>query len=295
MTIERPMFPPRADEHCQIISLVDRQKGRRRISIRGGNPLLEGPAETYAIELEPTASRVRLSDGISETLKNRNLRDERKPQWSKAEATREYWRARLDMESAISAAQRQGIREGADHPPHIADDRWTILANWRLSVAAQLMTPAPDTRAIAWKKAALEGKQWQWTDLTKERIERAIADDLAFLAAHPVRRSNSEAMARSREFKEVMRQRIREIAASRDLSDEEIKPVLSLKHQRVAEFVDKHGVNFKWLYEGMGSIFKTGPKLLEVGNPATVVATMPEADQQAIRATVREILQECDQ
>jgi hypothetical protein len=106
MTIERPMFPPRAEEHCQIISLVDRQKGRRRISIRGGNPLLEGPAETYSIELEHTAPRVRPPDGISETLKNRNLRDGRKPQWSKAEAAREYWRARLDMESAISTAQR---------------------------------------------------------------------------------------------------------------------------------------------------------------------------------------------
>jgi hypothetical protein len=49
MTIERPMFPPRAEEHCQIISLVDRQKGRRRISIRGGNPLLDllDRARTY--------------------------------------------------------------------------------------------------------------------------------------------------------------------------------------------------------------------------------------------------------
>jgi len=49
------------------------------------------------------------------------------------------------------------------------------------------MTPAPDTRAIAWKKAALEGEQWQWTDLIKERIERAIADDEAFLNTHSVR------------------------------------------------------------------------------------------------------------
>ena len=114
MTIERPMFPPRAEEHCQIISLVDRQKGRRRISIRGGNPLLEGPAQTYSIELEHTAPRVRPPDGISETLKNRNLRDGRKPQWSKVEAAREYWRVRLDMESAISTAQRHGIPEGTN-------------------------------------------------------------------------------------------------------------------------------------------------------------------------------------
>jgi hypothetical protein len=171
----------------QIISLVDRQKAGRRISIRGGNPLLEGPAETYAIEIEPTAPRVHFQDGISETLKNRNLREARKPQWSKAEATRKYWRARLEMESAISVAQRRDIPEGLNHAPHNPDERWTILANLRLSIAAQLMTPAPDTRAIAWKKVALEGEQWKWTDLTRERIERAIADDEAFLKTHPMR------------------------------------------------------------------------------------------------------------
>ena len=36
------------------------------------------------------------------------------------------------------------------------------------------------------------------------------------------RRTNSEAMARNREFKGAMRRRIRDIAASRDLSDEDI-------------------------------------------------------------------------
>jgi hypothetical protein len=41
------------------------------------------------------------------------------------------------------------------------------------------------------------------------------ADDAAWLAAHPTRRSNSEAMAKRREFIEAMRQRIRDFAASR--------------------------------------------------------------------------------
>jgi hypothetical protein len=120
MTIERPMFPPRAEEHCQIILLVIGRKAA------GVSP----SAAAIRIELEHTAPRVRPPDGISETLKNRNLRDGRKPQWSKAEAAREYWRARLDMESGISTAQRHGIPEGTNHPPHIADDRWTLLANW---------------------------------------------------------------------------------------------------------------------------------------------------------------------
>ena len=48
-----------ADECCQIISFADRQKAGRSISIRGGNPLLEGSAETYTIELEPPAHRAR--------------------------------------------------------------------------------------------------------------------------------------------------------------------------------------------------------------------------------------------
>jgi hypothetical protein len=51
---------------------------------------------------------------------------------------------------------------------------------------------------------------------------------------------------RSREFKTAMRQRIKEIAASRNLSDKEIKPA------------PKHGVNLEWLLEGEGRIFKSG-------------------------------------
>ena len=213
-----------------------------------------------------------------------------------AEAATRYWRARIDFQSAVSWAQRMEIPEGRLHPSDPEDrGRASMVESWRAALVKQLLTPAWDGASIAWKQNALARGKYEYTGLTPDRLKHAISEDLAFLAAHPTRRSNSEAMARTREFKEVMRQRIREIAASRGLSDEEIKPVWSLKHQRVTEFVEKHGVNFKWLYEGMGSIFKTGPRLLEVGNPATVIATMPMADQQEIRATVREILQERDQ
>src|ERR1700730_13394 len=146
---------------------------------------------------------------------------------------------------------------------------------------------------------ALARGQHRYTDVKSERIERAIPDDLAFLAAHPVRRSNSETMAPNREFKEAMLQRIREIAASRDLSDEEIKPALSLKHYKLVLFVEKHGVNWPWLLEGKGRIFKKDPIRLSPNSTgaefAAVIATMPMADQQAIRTMVREIVQERDQ
>jgi hypothetical protein len=70
-----------------------------------------------------------------------------------------------------------------------------------------MLTPAPNIAAITWKRAALKSGQHEYTDVKPERIERAITDDLAFLAAHPVRQSNGEAMARRREFKDATRAR----------------------------------------------------------------------------------------
>ena len=63
------------------------------------------------------------------------------------------------------------------------------------------------------------------------------------------RRTNSEAMRHRREFDEAMRRRIRIIALFRDLSVEEIKPALTLKHHEIGNFTEKHGVNLEWLLE----------------------------------------------
>jgi hypothetical protein len=200
---------------------------------------------------------------------------------------------------ALNGAMSCGPLKDTGSPTALHSHRLRMKtgSGWSTRGAKRLLTPAPTLADVAWKRAKIKSDEFNQLPITLARAEQAIADDLAFLAAHPTRRGiDSEAMARRREFNEAMRQRIREIAASRDLSDEEIRPVLSrLKHQRVAEFVDKHGVNFKWLYEGMGSIFKTGPKLIEVGNPATAVTTLPMADQQMINAMVDEIFQEHDQ
>jgi hypothetical protein len=195
--------------------------------------------------------------GSSETCRNGLLRTERDVVWRRADAVRDYWKARLEMEGAIARVKH--LPEGNNHPPHNSDDRWTLLANWRQALVQQLLTPAPTAAAVNWKKATFAGGQHKETDVKAERIERAIADDLAFLAAHPVRRSNSEAMARSREFKEAMRQRIRELAASHDLPDDEIKSVLRLKHQEIGAFAIKHSVSLAWLLEGAGPIFKKYP------------------------------------
>jgi hypothetical protein len=51
-------------------------------------------------------------------------------------------------------------------------------------IAKQFLTPAPDVASVTWKRQQLASGNHHRTDLTSERIERAIADDLAFLAAH---------------------------------------------------------------------------------------------------------------
>jgi hypothetical protein len=171
-----------------------------------------------------------------------------------------------------------------------------MVANWRQAIAQQLLTPAPDTKAVAWKRAALAAGDHEYTDVGTERIERVIADDVAFLAAHPFRCDNSEAMTHRRKFKEAMRQRIRDVAASRDLSGEEIKPALTLKHREIAQFSEKHGVNLESFLEGRGRIFKTDPITIGPNMTgaefASVVSTLLTADQQMIRAMVHEIVTE---
>lgn len=107
------------------------------------------------------------------------------------------------------------------------------------------------------------------------------------------RHTNSNAMARRREFKQAMRQRIRDIAASRDLSDEEIKPALTLKHLEIARFSQQHGVNLEWLLEERGSVFETDP--IRIGPNMTgkelvaVLATLPQDDQEMIKAMLRQM------
>jgi hypothetical protein len=103
------------------------------------------------------------------------------------------------------------------------------------------------------------------------------------------RGTNSEAMTRRREFKLAMRQRIKDIAASRDLSEEDIRPALTLKHHAIARFSERHGVNLEWLFEGRGHIFEKDPSAAEL---AAVVRTLPEAEQQMIEAAVDRLLKE---
>jgi hypothetical protein len=217
-----------------------------------------------AIDKRPPGQRMRearpeLPPTATETAKNSRIRLARRETWWHVHRVVDYWLARLDWWGALAAAQQYGIADSALFPVAKEEDRLGLVDKWREAVAKQLITLAPTTAAVAWKRAKIKSDEFKQLPITLTRAEQAIADDSAFLAAHPTRRSNSEAMARRRDFKDAMRQRIRDIAASRNLSDEEIEPVLRLKHHEIGEFTEKHGVNLAWLLEGAGRIFKSGP------------------------------------
>jgi hypothetical protein len=285
---------------CEIIQISAFTRPARPVSDK------HPPAKATAIGNRLLTPRQRRREGkpelpppATETAKNSRIRTARRDAWWDACRVSEYWRARMDWQAALSTAQLWNVAGSSLYPRADGENRQVSVDTWRASVAKQLLTPAPDFGAVTWKRAKLKSSDFSHLPIKAARVERAIADDIAFLDAHPTRRSDSEARARRREFKDAMRQRIRDVAASRDLSDEEIKPVLKLKHQEIANFTEKHGVNLEWLLEGKGRVFKKDPIRLSPNSTgaefAAVVTTLPMADQQAISTMVRDLLQERDQ
>jgi hypothetical protein len=142
-------------ESCEIIqfsAIAGLSKKDRKQIARAA--ILARPSRVEIEQVQPARD-----EGETITLRNKHLRDARRDAWREADAIRQYWKARLEMESAISCAQRHDLPEGNNHPPYDPGERWAVLANWRQAIAQQLLTPAPDTAAIAWKKAGLAGGQ----------------------------------------------------------------------------------------------------------------------------------------
>jgi hypothetical protein len=237
---------------------------------------------------------------LTETAKNSRLRDARKTAWHEAETRVEYFDRRMEFECVVGRMQEMGLPEGNSHPA--PRDRGEAVRLWREALVYQFLLPAPRNDCVAWKKARLAIGEIERAGMTRERAQKVIDGDIAFLAAHPTKKSkpmSTEAKEHRRNFKEAMRRRIKDIAASRDIPDDEIRPVLSLRHRHIGEFATKYSVNLEWLLEGRGSIFKTDLIRLSPNMTgkefAAVVTTLPIADQQMIETMVCEILQERDQ
>lgn len=290
MTIERPMFPPRAapldsfsvqpatrDPATENGASESPKPGQGAIAVifdlrtfreaqnRAPNrdekmSFQDAPADHRANVPIPGlyARRRPRSEPVNETALNSRLRNVRHQAWTRAEAATRYWRARMEYEEAVILAQRCEITEG-NLQSALIDQRMGLVRFWREALVAQMLTPAWDLNSLKWKNATLDREAHRYIDADEALIVKAIADDEAWLAAHPSKRSNPGKTAERRAFREAMRQRIRDIAAARDIPASDIKSALSLRHQKIGEFVEKHGVRLEWLLEGRGRVFKERP------------------------------------
>jgi hypothetical protein len=123
---------------------------------------------------------------ISTTAWNKNQRDRLKDAWRKAEAVREYWHAKIDMEYAVSRVQSLGLPEGQIDAPYRASDRQAYVDSWRAALARQMKTQSPDMGAVAWKKGKLSDYTFRDPAIQKER-QRIIEADTKWLFAYPTR------------------------------------------------------------------------------------------------------------
>jgi len=129
---------------------------------------------------------------LTTSNRNKRLREQRNDVWRKADAVVSYWRARIAFEDAIEIGHREGIPETCLHPTKTHEYRRLSLKSYRLALAQQLLTPAPDAAAVNWKQAVVDRNDYVFVEyVEKELVETAIADDLAFLASHPARRARS--------------------------------------------------------------------------------------------------------
>ncbi|MGY0573885.1 hypothetical protein ACTGJ9_024705 [Bradyrhizobium sp. RDM12] len=142
-------------------------------------------------EVEPPARR-HAQEPQTETAKNKQLREQRRAAWNAANAQAEYWKARLRMQDAIYIVRDRGLSEGQLHPEVNFEDWTPLLATFREAMARQFLTPAPTLDAVEWKRKKLAAGGHKYTGLTSEHIELVIAQDLAFLASHPMRRVRQE-------------------------------------------------------------------------------------------------------
>jgi hypothetical protein len=203
------------------------------------------------------AERPQREKGETETCKNFRLRQERRGDWCRADALREYWKAAREMDSAIFRVQQSELPEGDLHKPLAPGSCWPIIAKYRAAIMAQLLTPAPTAREIAWKRAVFKGRDHEHTDIKPERIERAIADDVEFLRTHPTRRSGKQGMdpkklEERRAWKAAFRARVTAFAEKRGIDKSELAWLGRIKHQDLAAFAERHRLSYDWLSTGEG-------------------------------------------
>ncbi len=124
--------------------------------------------------LEPLPDNV-----LVDTHYNSLMRQMRQGAWARADAKTDFLEAKLKFKRA----EGRLARTHGNEPEHERSVEFAIVDEYRAAIAAQMLVPAPDQAAVKWKKRAAQDR---YIPIARDAIERAIAADEAWLAAHPV-------------------------------------------------------------------------------------------------------------
>jgi hypothetical protein len=160
----------------------------RRIHSRKPRPSKNGTPEERAGRRANMPPPVQ-EPALTQTHQNLKARERRNAAWQAACARTNYWKARMAMHDAIYSVQDKGLPEGRIDPEVDFSEWRSLVANYRAALAEQLLIPAPRLDAVVWKQKKLAAGEHKHTGLKPERIEFATAQDLEFLASHPIRRN----------------------------------------------------------------------------------------------------------
>lgn len=124
--------------------------------------------------LEPLPDNV-----LVDTHYNSLMRQMRQAAWARADAKTDLLEATLKFRRAEGRLARAHGYKAA----HEQSVEFAIVDDYRAAIAAQMLVPAPDQAAVKWKKRAAQDR---YIPISRDAIERQIAADEAWLAAHPV-------------------------------------------------------------------------------------------------------------
>lgn len=105
---------------------------------------------------------------LTETAKNHRMRLSRRDAWWAAGRLTEYRRARLKWSQALSLAQQYDVADSKSFPEcdDTLENRLQLVDLWRSALVAQVLMPAPDNAAVAWKRV-----QPAWRQASPRRRE----------------------------------------------------------------------------------------------------------------------------
>jgi hypothetical protein len=133
-----------------------------------------------------------LVGGVSADISlNESLRRDRAGAWSRAEAKVQFLLAQLEYYRAVEHAQKYEVPDARGLLTLDAAADFQLVESWRLAVMEHILTPAPKVSALTWKRRKVAGLgPFDWVGgATPARVEKALAEDEAFLKAFPARHS----------------------------------------------------------------------------------------------------------